>query len=359
MSENRWLSRAEARVASRAALSALNQYEIDEIQSVDVFQIITDLQVWLRFQPLERLLGVYIPPAPGASSGAGILLNSERELPQTRFTAAHELGHFLLDHRFSVDEEGSITDESGHVMHLEPPDQQRNTVQEMQANIFAVNLLMPLQLVNAAMHRLGIDPVRPKIDGEAAYKISLELGVSFRAAIHRLRELGITISPSAAQLLKAGPAPWKSRLLSETKVARSRSDVWALDFSQQGKIIMPKVGDELVVRLPELPSSGYRWSVVESDLFKPVADHFTLSNHSSFPEKFGLQGQRIFVFKVQGHGSQRLQFIEHRPWQASDVANTYELSLEVQPQLKDLTHGGLYESQRRKKLELPLVVGWP
>lgn len=359
MMENRRLTLVEAKAASWAATSALYEYEVDELQSVDVFQLITDLQVWLRFQPLERLLGVYIPAGPETSSGAGILLNSERDLPQTRFTAAHELGHYLLGHRFSVDEATSITDESGQVIHIEAANQWTNSVQEQQANVFAVHLLMPLQLVNAAMLRLGINPIRPKIDGEAVYKISLELGVSFTAAVNRLRELNLISPTLAAKLKKGEAAPWKSRLLSETGVTRSRSDVWALDLSRSGRVIMPKQGDELVVRLPELPSSGYRWSVVESDLLQPITDHFILSAHPASAERFGLQGQRIFVFKVHGHGSQLVRFIEHRSWQSSTVANTCELSVEVQPKLKDLRHGGMYKVQREKKLELPLVVGWP
>lgn len=67
---------------------------------VDVFQIIAELDIPLVFKPLTSALGLCLP-APLR----GIMVTTRRGLHIQRFTAAHELGHVILQHRGSIDKE--------------------------------------------------------------------------------------------------------------------------------------------------------------------------------------------------------------------------------------------------------------
>jgi len=71
--------------------------------SVDVFGVIQTLDLPLLLRPLEGLLGAYLSdPAPG------VLITTERPMSIQRFTAAHELGHFSLRHKPSLDNENIL-----------------------------------------------------------------------------------------------------------------------------------------------------------------------------------------------------------------------------------------------------------
>ena len=71
-----------------------------------------------------------------------IFVDSKEPAVRQRFTAAHEIGHFLL-HRDSI--HGKVEDNyllRAHGM---------SNRQEVEANEFAANLLMPWELINQAM----------------------------------------------------------------------------------------------------------------------------------------------------------------------------------------------------------------
>jgi hypothetical protein len=61
--------------------------------AVNVFALISQLEVPLLLRPLEGLLGAYLN-----SPSRGILITTQRQLSIQRFTAAHELGSGLIDH---------------------------------------------------------------------------------------------------------------------------------------------------------------------------------------------------------------------------------------------------------------------
>ena len=70
---------------------------------VDVFGAIDKLGATLMFQPLDKLLGAYVP-----AEEPGILITTQRTLPVQRFTGAHELGHLYMRHQPSLDDEGIL-----------------------------------------------------------------------------------------------------------------------------------------------------------------------------------------------------------------------------------------------------------
>jgi Zn-dependent peptidase ImmA (M78 family) len=89
-----------------------------------------DLGVAIHFKMLdmsERYSGQYIR----VDNVVGIVCNKKHHSNRQRFTVAHEIGHFVLDHQFKVRE------------HQEIINLKTKTPIEREANIFAAELLMP------------------------------------------------------------------------------------------------------------------------------------------------------------------------------------------------------------------------
>lgn len=78
----------------------------------------------------------------GTPSEYVIFVDSKEPAVRQRFTAAHEIGHYLL-HRGSI--HGKIED--NYLLRAEGMSNQ----QEVEANAFAAELLMPWNLINQAM----------------------------------------------------------------------------------------------------------------------------------------------------------------------------------------------------------------
>jgi hypothetical protein len=140
--------------------------------------------------PLAGLLFV-------TAGGGCVLVRQDDPLPRRRFSAAHELGHFLMhirpewlngDPDAVADDlpeavvEGAITDDRG--------DDALLAVREREANRFAAELLMPAEVCRGLYQfyatRFGDTPrfIESHIAGD--------LLVSRQAVRYRLRDLGLT-----------------------------------------------------------------------------------------------------------------------------------------------------------------------
>src|SRR5436190_3623209 len=97
---------------------------------IDVFGAILGQRAVLLFRPLEGLLRACLSrPARGVS------ITTRRPLSIQRFTGAHELGHVVLHHDSSLDGEEILQRPST-----------LNSTQEIQANSFASDFLIPAWL---------------------------------------------------------------------------------------------------------------------------------------------------------------------------------------------------------------------
>ncbi len=120
-----------------------------EPDAVHVFAVIAELDVPLMLRPLKGLLGAVLnSPAPG------IMVTTERPLSIQRFTAAHELGHCLMSHQPSLDDEDQI------LRRAPTQSDARNDYQETEADAFAVALMMSrwLILAHCARHSWRVIP---------------------------------------------------------------------------------------------------------------------------------------------------------------------------------------------------------
>lgn len=125
----------EARV--RRLLSQMNIVE----PFVDVEMIASRLNVPITRESLAKDISGFLYRE---NDYAVIVLNKNKSEVRQRFTIAHELGHFLLDHKkneIHVDKEFSILFRSDRASHIKHHDE------EIQANAFAATLLMPAEML--------------------------------------------------------------------------------------------------------------------------------------------------------------------------------------------------------------------
>jgi inhibitor of cysteine peptidase len=86
-------------------------------------------------------------------------------------------------------------------------------------------------------------------------------------------------------------------------------------------------GDEIVLRLPETPSTGFRWRVdrVEGTL-EPAGDSFELGPNP----QFGSGGIREFRFRVTGTAPGRIELRHRREWEG-DASITKRYAVDMVP----------------------------
>lgn len=130
-------------------------------------------------EPLAGFL--FVTPSVGL-----VFVNASDPVQRQRFTAAHELGHFVL-HRDAMGGLVSIGDTPATILEVEDGTIQQH---EREANRFAAELLMPEEVCRARAGELqeqhGCCP-RAVLE----YRLAAELLVSVQAMRYRLRNLGV------------------------------------------------------------------------------------------------------------------------------------------------------------------------
>jgi Zn-dependent peptidase ImmA (M78 family) len=140
-------------------------------------------------QPLDRDISGMLVPLPGVVDGKSwaIVVNRTHSEVRKRFTIAHELGHLLL-HGYK----STHADRSFKIRLRDSHSSEGSVLEEIEANRFAAELLMPTQLLRArlANHSIEYAPA-----GKAAaadreiVKLAKEFDVSTQALQIRLSTL--------------------------------------------------------------------------------------------------------------------------------------------------------------------------
>ncbi|KIU03875.1 hypothetical protein SZ60_03180 [Frigoribacterium sp. MEB024] len=113
------------------------------------------------------VFGMLVKPA--GSGRPQIFLDADQPANRFRFTAAHELGHYV-DRSSRLDGDMAYIDKRS--------DNDRGNAEEIWANEFAGNLLMPRAIIQQL-----------ESEGLSQFQIADQLGVSFDALKYRLRML--------------------------------------------------------------------------------------------------------------------------------------------------------------------------
>ena len=296
---------------------------------IDVFGAIAKLGATLMFQPLDKLLGAYVPGAE-----PGILITTQRTLPVQRYTAAHELGHLYMNHEPSLDDNGVL----GRAPFSTTSRLER---QEREANAFASMFLAPAWLLALIVERQGWaqeEIARPEI----AYQISLRLGASYAATCHILARHKAITRPQYKHLLSIEPKTIKRSLLEGYEPSDWRSDVWLLTARDEGLLVEGGRQDLFVVRLHENSNAGYLWNF--DDL---IAAGFALvADHQECVDEHRVGG--ILTRKVTAQSSGRVStgvtIKEHRPWMPQKVLH----ELHVHYELRGPEEPGMWEPERMR-----------
>jgi Zn-dependent peptidase ImmA (M78 family)/predicted secreted protein len=323
------------RAVKEATLAATRQVirlGIEPDSPVDVFGAIESSRVWLFFEELESLFGFF----QRSGETTGIALNKAHPLRLQRFTAAHEYGHFVLGHLISQDGRKEVF--GGPSLPL----------QELQAQAFAAEFLMPLALVNRALARLSL-PEEPKQIGAAeTYQLSLEIGASYRATVSRLNELNKISFPHAEALRGYEPKEMKVELGGGRAPQESQAAVFSIEEGLRERRLFMRQGDELHVRLTEVPSSGYRWALGSGgEGLELLSDK--LEHPVPHGKRLGGAANRHLWWRALEPLVGTLVLVLVREWQgaAAEPADTLALPISIEAPRHDTELGtGLAEPQR-------------
>jgi Zn-dependent peptidase ImmA (M78 family)/predicted secreted protein len=277
---------------------------------VDVFAAVIDEGAQLVFRKLEGLLGAYIPvPSPG------ILVTTERTLAIQRFTAAHELGHFFMKHRGSLDYE--------EILHRSPFASPSYDPNEVAADAFASEFLLPEWLVeyHAQRQKWSIEDIA---NAANVYQLSLRVGLSYEATCWILQKHRLIQRDALYRLLETPRKKIKQQLLAGHSLANWFPNVWVLSEKDAGAAIHGEPNDVFVVRLKEHTGSGYLWNLEQLTAagFVVVSDE----RQSQSEDEIGGAVERILTARSEDASIGNIDFVETRPWDHSDVFGKFSFA---------------------------------
>lgn len=292
---------------------------------IDVFGIIGKLGIELIFRPLDAQGFCIREPV------AGVLITTNRPLSVQRFTAAHELGHLMMQHEF-LGSSGmmfrSDTKESignGNRIFSDIAFRNVHDRQELEAETFASEFLLPkwLLLSHARQQQwCQNDFAKPEI----VYQASLRLGASYRAVCWALARHGVHELAVAQKLAAINPKDIKQKLLGKIKPDDFWRDVWCLREHDHGLPIAAGPDDIFVLELKERGTSGYLW-----DVEKLRAEGFDLIGHSGVlegdPEAVGGSVLRHWTLGVPADANRDINLKERRPWSPNQELNHFSFHL--------------------------------
>lgn len=300
--------------------------------NIDVFETMFRLNLPLLLRPLKGLLGAFLrEPIPGA------LVTTERPLSIQRFTAAHELGHFILNHEPSLDDEKFI----GRSLKTTPV---QGDFQETEADAFAVGFLMPHWLVGWHCARQGWhkdDLSKPLV----VYQLALRLGVSYEATTRTLQRYNYLSVSQGRALRNIEPRSLKAEMLRDYRPDNYRGDVWLLTERDAQMQIDGSRHDLFVLRLNEHAGGGYLWNLDElrSSGFVVVRD----GRDSIDTEGVGSPVIRHVTAKVEEAQRGQVSIDESRPWETDEPLTRLTLDYDLTGPEEE----GYSRAERRHQLE--------
>lgn len=298
---------------------------------IDVFEAIGELDIPLVFKPLTTALGLCLP-APLR----GIMITTRRGLHIQRFTAAHELGHVVLEHKGSVDREilerGPLAPTGGR------------DLQEVAADAFAAEFLLPRWLYRHHIRSQGWTVSGHLRNPDIVYQLALRMGASYEATCWGLVSHQILPQGEVETLRKAPVVKLKGRLGGEFRPGSSWSDVWRLTKKDDGARLVGNPDDLLRIELDEAAGSGHQWQVEALR----EAGYVVLADESAFsrdPLHYGAPSQRTFIARPPEGGRGVVTLREHKPWMEPSPDDA---SFSIALALDGPEPGGLSRADRRR-----------
>ncbi len=299
--------------------------------AIDVFDAIGELSIPLVFKPLTSALGLCLP-APLR----GIMVTTRRGAHIQRFTAAHELGHVVLNHAGSVDREiverGPLAPTTGR----DP--------QEIAADAFAAEFLLPRWLYKHHIRAQGWTVARDLRNPGVVYQLSLRMGASYEATCWGLLSHQVLPRNEVSTLRKAQVAKLKNTLSDEFRPANSWADVWRLTQKDHRAQLVGNPDDLVRIDLEEAAGSGHQWQI---DALRE-AGYDLLVDQSAFscdPLHYGGTTQRTLIARPPADGQGAMVLRERQPWVAP---SSEDAEFSVSLRFDGAEAGGLSRAGRRR-----------
>lgn len=289
------------RAASEAA-RVYASYPTGRRTSFDIVGTVTELNIPLLFRPLKGLLGAVIAFDTGLR---GILITTERDLHVQRFTLAHELGHVLLGHTFSLDDKIDLAGRNAS---------KSRPTEEVAADTFASELLAPrdLLLQVAQKHQWTRKALHEPAN---IYQLSLRLGLSYEATCWALVGSKVLQRKEAKEIKDKPVRDLKRVFIPEELITDSWANVWALNKADTGSFLEAGPSDLFAVHVQDQASSGYLWRLVDAGAGAEIVDECSVS----IGDAFGQDSTRIIYVRFAAPGVHRLIFEHVRPWSGSNI----------------------------------------
>jgi Zn-dependent peptidase ImmA (M78 family) len=229
----------------------------------------------------------------------GVLLSTWTPFSMQRWTLAHELGHILLGHKTTIDQQ------VGEWIGREPGINENP--EESAADTFAAEILAPRRRIVGLMNRYqwkASDLRRPVI----VYQLGLRLGISYLAACNTLRNQGLIEWP-VQKALKEAEVKAIKRDLSTRPLGDPWADVWTLCEEDSGAFLEAGPNDLFIFDTLEDASSGYLWQNLETEAALKLAEQRGLPT-----DVIGAPVHRRMEISIEKLGSHVIHLVHHRPW---------------------------------------------
>lgn len=288
--------------AFREATRAHVELGIDRAGRIDPIAALVQSGVVVLLRALNGVAGVYLPGNQEDGVPAGVLVNVQHPLAKQRYTAAHELGHHRKDRMAILDVDTEWLDYG-----VAP-----TTDRERLAEAFAAWFLMPRELMETVATRLQINLYRPA--AVECYRLSLEVGASYRAVVNHLRDLSFITPQQRTALVQIQPGQIKEGFGIRDVAPNLRRDVWQVDQLGPGHVD-GILGDVVAVDLPEIPSTGYAWQIRVPSGLTLLSDRYFERDATSY----GGDGDHRFLVGIDEPGEATLRLEHKRAWETEVV----------------------------------------
>lgn len=298
---NQW--RTEILRATAMAANVLARFPSEPCTGFDVVGATAALGFPILFRPMSGLLGATVVIEDDVK---GILVTTNRELSIQRFTLAHELGHCLLGHGMSMDNNIGF---AGRFQTGPRP------AVEVAADVFASELLAPLRRIASSAKRHGWNKTSLK-NPKHIYQLSLRLGISFKATCWALASHNLISEDVARNSQDQEVKPLKHELVSHEHIKHGWVNVWDISAGDSGTHLEGAPDDLFVLRLEENASAGFLWDIADADATCRV-----LESKTDVVGHLGTPSVRRMTLRFQEPGTHRLYFRHHRPWKSESIAH--------------------------------------
>lgn len=278
-------------------------------ERIDVFDALAWLDVRVIFKPLDGLLGAYI-----RGDQPGVMISTRRPLSVQRFTAAHELGHAVMNHEPSLDSP-DVLRRAAYNQKSPRINGFASYLQEIEADAFAGAFLLPNWLITHHAQKHGWSR-SDFAQEETVYQLSLRCGASYQATVWALERNNVINAVTRERLLNVKPKQIKQRIGHVREAAETRNDAWVLNEGDHRADIAINVGDTVTVDLRQKAGAGYLWMPKEP---APTLLTELETSISTEREIVGASSTRRAFYRADDHGAGQLPFQHKRPWEQNSI----------------------------------------